>query len=75
LKPGPGGKNTMLAWLRQSPAALNPKHMLEHLERLLVAMCRANAQTSKARRERRGGSFGQVMVLLTAAPKQDDNRQ
>ncbi|HXZ46156.1 MAG TPA: Tn3 family transposase [Pseudolabrys sp.] len=34
LKLRPGGKITMLAWLRQSPAAPNPKHMLEHLERL-----------------------------------------
>jgi TnpA family transposase len=34
LKLRPGGKITMLAWLRQSPGAPNPKHMLEHLERL-----------------------------------------
>jgi len=34
LKLRPGGKITMLAWLRQSPGVPNPKHMLERLERL-----------------------------------------
>jgi hypothetical protein len=34
LKLRSGSKITMLAWLRQSPGAPNPKHMLEHLERL-----------------------------------------
>jgi hypothetical protein len=30
----PNGKITVLGWLRQSPAAPNPKSMLEHIERL-----------------------------------------
>src|SRR5271156_5269717 len=34
LKLRPASKITMLAWLRQSPGAPNPKHLLEHLERL-----------------------------------------
>ena len=34
LKPRPTGKITILAWLRQSPSAPNPKHMLEHIDRL-----------------------------------------
>ena len=31
-----GGKVTWLAWLRQSPAKPNSRHMLEHIERLKV---------------------------------------
>jgi hypothetical protein len=34
LKLRQSGKITVLAWVRQSPGAPNPKHMLEHLERL-----------------------------------------
>jgi hypothetical protein len=34
LKLRPTGKITFLAWLRQSPSAPNPKHMLEHIDRL-----------------------------------------
>ncbi|MBA2658069.1 MAG: Tn3 family transposase [Nitrosospira sp.] len=34
LKRKEGGKATWLAWLRQSPAKPNSRHMLEHIERL-----------------------------------------
>jgi hypothetical protein len=34
LKRTDGGKTTKLAWLRQSPAKPNSRHMLEHIERL-----------------------------------------
>jgi len=34
LKLWPASKITLLAWLRQSPGAPNPKHMLEPLERI-----------------------------------------
>lgn len=34
LKRKDGSKTTWLAWLRQSPAKPNSRHMLEHIERL-----------------------------------------
>ncbi|MDO7161163.1 hypothetical protein Q5N85_19755, partial [Acinetobacter baumannii] len=34
LKRKDGSKVTWLAWLRQSPAKPNSRHMLEHIERL-----------------------------------------
>ncbi|MCC1903124.1 DUF4158 domain-containing protein, partial [Salmonella enterica subsp. enterica serovar Indiana] len=34
LKRRDNGKTTWLAWLRQSPAKPNSRHMLEHIERL-----------------------------------------
>jgi hypothetical protein len=34
LKRKAGSKTTWLAWLRQSPAKPNSRHMLEHIERL-----------------------------------------
>ncbi|MDA4818461.1 hypothetical protein, partial [Enterobacter hormaechei] len=34
LKRKDGSKMTWLAWLRQSPAKPNSRHMLEHIERL-----------------------------------------
>lgn len=34
LKRKDGGKQTWLAWLRQSSAKPNSRHMLEHIERL-----------------------------------------
>lgn len=36
LKRRDSGKTTWLAWLRQSPARPNSRHMLEHIERLKV---------------------------------------
>jgi hypothetical protein len=36
LKRQDNGKTTWLAWLRQSPAKPNSRHMLEHIERLKV---------------------------------------
>ena len=36
LKRRDNGKTTWLAWLRQSPAKPNSRHMLEHIERLKV---------------------------------------
>jgi hypothetical protein len=34
LKRRDNGKTTWLAWLRQSPAKPNSRHMLEYIERL-----------------------------------------